>query len=68
MRYFTVEMTETQLNRFIKSVIDNFQRYEHDLGDYKDAVEATQTLTIYSMEAVAEELIIDEILETGTRH
>lgn len=61
MRYFTVEISEVQINRLIKSVIDSYERYRHDLGSYGDAVEATQLLTIHSMEEVAEELIIDEL-------
>lgn len=68
MRYFTVEMSEAQINRAIKSVIDNYERCYHDLGNYQDALQAVQDLTIHSMEAVAEEIIITEMEATGTIH
>lgn len=54
MRFFEIDMDEDHLRRFIKAVIDQYERGLHDYGNYQDAVQVTQDTTIQNFEDNAE--------------
>lgn len=54
MRYFEIDMDEDHLRRFIKAVIDQYERGFHDYGNYADAVRITQEATLQNLETNAE--------------
>lgn len=54
MRFFEIDMDEDHLRRFVKDIIDQYEKGLHTYGNYQDAVQVTQDTTIQNFEDNAE--------------
>lgn len=67
MRFFELDIDESQLRRLVKAVIDKYESGLREHGSYQKAVEFAQDDTIQSMENAAE--FVGELIDhTGTMH
>ena len=67
MRFFEIDMDEDHVRRFVKAIIDQYERGFHDYGNYQDAVKVTQDVTIQNLENNAEAM--EELIEhQGSLH
>jgi hypothetical protein len=50
------EMDEDVFKRFVKTIIDNYEKGLHELGNYEDSVKETQDRTLDAIAHVGEEV------------